>query len=149
MGNRIDGHSLLRQTKEELAAALGSSAIESEREFIEIVVEVLLTDRSLVGSHQPTFEQGDREVNPRHQLRWSLLLSLEKRDLVLVAFALQGQISQPAVGMDDAARFNRVLHKGHQACSRSVYNVAHPNPTDPGSIFLSGNDNQCLSLIHI
>src|ERR1022692_233367 len=61
---------------------------------------------------------------------------------VLVAFALQGQISQPAVGVDDAARFYRVLQKGHQACGRGVYNLAHPNPTDPGPIFLSGNDNQ-------
>ena len=49
MGNRIDGHSLLRQTKEELASTLGSSAIEPESEFIQIVVEVLMTDRSLVG----------------------------------------------------------------------------------------------------
>ena len=56
MGNGIDGHSLLRQTKEELASTLGSSAIEPESEFIQIVVEVLMTDRSLVGSHQPTFE---------------------------------------------------------------------------------------------
>ena len=63
---------------------------------------------------------------------------------MLVAFALHGQISQPAVGVNDAARFYRVLHKGHQACCRSVYNLAHPNPTDPGSIFLSGNDNQCF-----
>jgi len=38
MGNRIDGHSLLRQAKEELAATLGSPTVEPEREFIEIVV---------------------------------------------------------------------------------------------------------------
>src|ERR1039458_395461 len=76
MGNRIDGHSLLRQTKEDLASTLGSPAIEPEREFIEIVAQVLMTDCSLVGSHQPPFEQGDREVNPWHQFRWRLLLSL-------------------------------------------------------------------------
>jgi len=76
MGNRIGGHSLLGQTKEELAPTLGAPAIEPEREFIQIVVQVLMTDRSLVGSHQPPFEQGDHVVNPGHQLRWSLLLSL-------------------------------------------------------------------------
>ena len=76
MGNGIDGHRLLRQTKEELASTLGSTAIEPEREFIEIVVQVLMADCSLVGSHQPPFEQGDREVNPWHQLRWSLLFPL-------------------------------------------------------------------------
>jgi hypothetical protein len=53
MGNGIDDHSLLRQTKEELASTLGSPAIEPEREFIEIVVQVLMADGSLVGSHQP------------------------------------------------------------------------------------------------
>src|ERR1039458_8051097 len=68
MGNRIDGQSLLRQAKEEFASALLSPAIESERELIQIVVQVLMTDRSLVGSHQPPFEQGDHLVNPWHQL---------------------------------------------------------------------------------
>ena len=67
MGNRIGGHSLLRQTKEELASTLGSPAIEAERELVQIVVEVLVADRSLVGSNQPPFEQGDHTVNPWHQ----------------------------------------------------------------------------------
>ena len=56
MGNRIDGHSLLRQTKEELASTLGLTAIEPEREFIEIVVQVLMAYCSLVGSYQPPFK---------------------------------------------------------------------------------------------
>jgi hypothetical protein len=64
ISDRIDGHSLLCQAKEELAATLGSSAIEPERELIQIVIQVLMTDRSLVGSHQPPFEQGDHLVNP-------------------------------------------------------------------------------------
>ena len=67
VGHRIDGHSLLRKAKEELAATLGSPAIEAERELVQIVVEVLVADRSLVGSNQPRFEQGDHTVNPWHQ----------------------------------------------------------------------------------
>jgi len=76
VSHRIDGHSLLREAKEELAPTLGSSAIEAERELIQIIVKVLMADRSLVSSNQPPFEQGDHTVNPWHQLRWSLLLSL-------------------------------------------------------------------------
>ena len=76
MGNGIDGHSLLRQTKKELASALGSPPIEPERELIQIVVQVLMADRSLVGSHQPPLEQGDHQVNPWHQLRRIFLLPL-------------------------------------------------------------------------
>ena len=55
VGHRIDSHSLLREAKEELAPTLGSPAIEAERELIKIIVEVLMADRSLVGSNQPPF----------------------------------------------------------------------------------------------
>ena len=48
MGNRIDGHSLLRQAQEKFASTLGSPAIEPERELIQIVVQVLMTDRKSV-----------------------------------------------------------------------------------------------------
>ena len=43
----IDGHSLLREAKEELAPTFGSPAIETERELIQIVVEVLMADRGV------------------------------------------------------------------------------------------------------
>jgi hypothetical protein len=79
---------LLREAKEEQAPTLGSPAIEAERELIEIVVEVLMADRSLVGSNQLPLEQGDHTVNPWHQVRQSFLFPFEQRDLVLVAFAL-------------------------------------------------------------
>ena len=96
-GDRINGHNWLRQTKEKLASTRGSSAIEAEREFIQIVVQVLVTDGRLVGAHQPTFEQRDHSMNSWHQVGGSLLFASGKCDLVLVAFALQGQISQPSV----------------------------------------------------
>jgi len=57
-GNRIDGHSLLHQTKEKLASTLGSPTIESERELVEIVAQMLMTDGPLVRAQQPSFEQG-------------------------------------------------------------------------------------------
>jgi len=101
-----------------------------------------MTDRSLVGSDQPPLEQGDHAVNPWHQLRWSLLLPFEKSDLVLVALVLQGQVPQPAVGVDDAAGCDRILHKWNQAFGRSVQNLAHANSTESRSIFLSGNNDQ-------
>ena len=62
----INGHSLLRETEEEFAAAFRSPPIEAERELIQIVVEVLLTDRTLVGPHEPPFEEGDHQVDPGH-----------------------------------------------------------------------------------
>jgi hypothetical protein len=55
VSHRVDGDSLLREAKEELASTLGSSAIEAERELIQVIFEVFMADRSLVGSNQPRF----------------------------------------------------------------------------------------------
>ena len=56
-----------------------------------------------------------------------------------IAFALQGQVSQPSVGVDDAPRRYRALYKGNQAFGRRVRNLAHTNPADPWSILLCSN----------
>jgi len=50
--NGINGHGLLHEAKEELTATLGSPPIETEGELIQIVVQVFMTDGSLVRSHQ-------------------------------------------------------------------------------------------------
>jgi len=120
ISDRIDGHSLLRQTKEELTSTLGSSSVEAECELVQIVVKVLMTDRSLVGSDQPSFEERDDLVHSRHQLRWSLLLTSEKRDLVFIALPFQGKVAQPAIGVNDATGCDRILHERNQAFGRSV-----------------------------
>ena len=63
VGNGIDGHRLLRQAKEKLAAAFRSAPVEAEGELIQVVVEVFVTDRALVGPHQPAFEERENEVD--------------------------------------------------------------------------------------
>src|ERR1035437_1536496 len=120
ISDRIDGHSLLRKTKEQLTSTLGSSSVEAERELVQIVVKVLMTDRSLMGSDQPSFEERDDLVHSRHQLRWSLLLASEKRDLVFIALPFQGKVAQPAIGVNDASGYDRILHERNQAFGRSV-----------------------------
>ena len=67
---------------------------------------------------------------------------------MLVAFGLQEQISQPAVGVDDAARFYRVPHRGHQACGpKRLPSRASESDRFPCPSSLSGNDNQCFAQI--
>ena len=65
---------------------------------------------------------------------------------MIVTFASHRLVAQPAVGVDDAARLDRILHKRHQALRRGVDDSPHPNSTDTRSIFLSRNDNQCFAL---
>src|SRR5713101_7636186 len=47
--DRVDLDDLLEEPVEEQAACLGASAIEPERELVQIVVQVLVTHSSLVG----------------------------------------------------------------------------------------------------
>jgi hypothetical protein len=82
---RIDSHSLLRKAEKQFAPTSGSAAIETERKLIQVLFEVLVADRSLMGPDQPSLEQRNHAVNPWHQFGSSLFLPRQKRDLVLVA----------------------------------------------------------------
>jgi hypothetical protein len=61
-GNRFDYDCLLDEAKEQFAAAFGSPPIEAERELVQVVVRMLVADRSLVGSHKPPFEERDHPI---------------------------------------------------------------------------------------
>jgi len=63
---------------------------------------------------------------------------------VFVTFLWQREVAQPTVGVDDATRLDRVLHKWNEAFGGSIDNLTHPNPTDPRPILLSRNNNQGL-----
>jgi hypothetical protein len=52
-------------------------------------------------------------VNVEHILcnvQCNHVLAAQERDLVLIALALQRQVAQPAIGVDDAAWCDRILH---------------------------------------
>ena len=53
----MDG--LLCQPVEEFAARRERAAVETDGKLIEIILEIDGADRTLVGAHQPTLEQGD------------------------------------------------------------------------------------------
>jgi len=142
--DRVDGDSLLEESEKEFAPATRFPPVEAEGEFVQVIVQVLQAHRSLMRAHQPALEEGNYGVDARHQFRWSLLLSHQERDLVIEAFAFQGQVAQPTVGVHDAARLNGVLHKRYQTLRRSVRDSPHPNSTNARSILLSRNHNQCL-----
>ena len=55
----LNNHGLLRRPEEELAAVHRLAAIKPKGELIQVVVQMLVTDCSLVGPHQPPFQQRD------------------------------------------------------------------------------------------
>jgi hypothetical protein len=65
-GYWFDRDGLLHETEEELAAAFGPSAVESEGELVQVVVEMLVADRPLVRPYQPPLDERDHSVDSRH-----------------------------------------------------------------------------------
>ena len=47
VGGRADGHALLEQAEEQLAAGAGCAAVESERELVEVEVQMSVADSPL------------------------------------------------------------------------------------------------------
>jgi hypothetical protein len=68
VGHRDDLDGLLCQPEEELASRSRLSPVETEDEFVEVVVEVLVTDSSLMGSEHPSLEQRDRSMDSGQQV---------------------------------------------------------------------------------
>src|SRR5579875_2351085 len=73
-------------------------------------------------------------------------MTSKKGDPMAVAFLFQRLIAQPRVGMHDAARFDGVSHKRHQACGRGVGDPSHPYPPAAVSLFSRRHRDQSLLL---
>src|SRR5215472_7403122 len=114
---RSHRYGLLGESPEGFSSAPRIPSVETKREFIQVVVEVLPADRTLVGAQQPPLQQRGYQMNARQQVRRRFLPSLQEGDTVPVALSFQGIVSRPAVGMNQTAGLNGVLHKGHEALS--------------------------------
>lgn len=57
VGDRIDCDGWLNETEEEFAAMSRPATVESKRELVEVVVQMHLAHRAVMGPKQPAFEQ--------------------------------------------------------------------------------------------
>src|SRR5712692_8163881 len=57
VGCRLRRDRLFQEALEELASGSGSSALEAERELVEVVLQMRETDGALVSAEQPALEQ--------------------------------------------------------------------------------------------
>src|SRR5579862_5720385 len=103
-----------------------------------------MADGALMGSQQPSLKMRNHQMNARQEFRGGLLAAFQVRNLVLKAVALEGQVSEPPIGMHGAPRYDSLPDKGHQVFSRSGRNLTHANPADALPILLRGNDHKRL-----
>src|SRR2546425_4296421 len=93
-----DGDGLLDQAVEQLSAMAYGAAVEPEREFVQVVVQMGPRHRPLMRAEQPPFQQRNDLMHPREQLRRRCLAALHKRDPVPVAVLLQSVVTEQPVG---------------------------------------------------
>src|ERR1017187_8074222 len=58
-------HGLLSQSIEQFAVGFGGAAIESKSELVQVIVQMLQSNRTLVGAKQPSFQQRDHTMDAR------------------------------------------------------------------------------------
>src|SRR6516162_4829575 len=131
VGCRPNGGRLLHQAEEELASMRRRSTVETEREFVQVVVQMLRADRALVSSQKPSFHQRGDTVDARHQFVGPVTTAFYVADPVSVSLFLHALVSQPAVGVDHRTLDDRLLDEGRQAWRRDIGNSSEPNTSDP------------------
>ena len=66
IGGGFDLDGLLNEAIEEEASSTRRPSVEAEGEFIEVIVQVFLADRTVVRSQPPPLEEGSDPVHPGH-----------------------------------------------------------------------------------
>ena len=93
---RHRGHfeALLEEPIEEEAPSLRGASIEAERELIEVVVQMLWTDRPVVRAQDPALEQRGHAMHSRHDCVGWVVAAREVGHFVCVP--LLGEAGIPA-----------------------------------------------------
>ena len=139
-------HGLLRQTVKQLAARGRIPAIEAKGELIQIVVQMLRRNGTLVGSQQPALEQGCHPMHPWQQFCCgTFLLAFELADLVLIAQLLQPLIRFPTVCMNTTPLNNRTLDKRMELDCRGIWNSSQTDASNAGTRLLGRDHHQRLA----
>lgn len=86
----MHGDTLFEQTKEEHAPVCGLAAIEPEREFVQISLQVIFFERALMRTHQPALNERGNTVYARQDLVvWNRGIMRRER-LLLARLAVRG-----------------------------------------------------------
>jgi hypothetical protein len=118
------------------------SSVEAEDELVEIVVEVLVTNGSLMGSEHLSLEQGNRPVDSGQQVFPILEATL---DLPVMDIAFHLTIGNKPISANCASGFDRRSDKAVKGCPVEIGDSCHANASDAFAILLGSDDNERLA----
>ena len=129
---------LLDQASEAVADAFGGAAIETEDVLVEVGLQMLLADRTVMGAKKPAFGQAEDQVDGRQAEHGIAPGRAEIDRVVGVAGRAQPGIALPAVGGHRGGRGHVGGEEGLQACGRGVGDGREPQPAEPALAALAG-----------
>src|SRR3990167_5444041 len=94
--NWSDIHRLLDEAVEQQSTRSGCSSIKTKHKFVQIIVQIRGSWRTLMSSLQPTLQQGDNSVSQRQQILTNISCFANNR--MLIPRIRQLTITIPIIG---------------------------------------------------
>ncbi len=116
-------HELLSEAVEDLADMAGPTSVEAKRELIEITLEMLGADFSLMGCTKPSLEQRGNEMDMREDLDSKHPISLGMSNPVLEPRLCHTLVTVPSIGVNPRSRLHELGDKADQAVTRRIGDV--------------------------
>ena len=139
-------NALFDQPVEEHAPMRGLAAVEPERVFVKISLQVFCFERSLVSAHQPALNQRCDAVYTRQDLVGLFAGAFDGRSMVEVFVFGCAWVGYQPIGVDGRARFDMLLNKRLERFGFGVGNDLQPaTPETLGGKQLHGDGHQHLA----
>ena len=138
-------HQLFSETMKDLSDMAGSTPVEAKRELIQIALEMLGANFSLMGCAKPSLEQRGNKVDMREDLDRKLPISLGVSNPVLEPRLCQTVVAVPAVGVNPRSRLHELGDKADQAITRRIRNVSQAYSPNLAPVQLYSYDYQGLA----
>jgi hypothetical protein len=139
----VSCHGILEKPMEKQPSVLRRSAVESESEFIQVVVQMLGTDGPLMGSHKPAFQQpSDPVARGQQVVSYGGILPY---NFMSISKGVQSAIAPPGVCPNHAPPVYRLLHGSSKARGGGIHDTAKPYSPDASAADFCRNQDQRLA----
>ena len=135
--DRRNGDGLLNQTIEKFPSGSTCPSVEAKGKFVQIIIQVRGTNRSLMCPLQPSFQQRSDQVHQRQQIFSNISRNADSN--MPITCIRQWCVTGPAICAYYTSRDYALLYSWYQTCSRGILyssKAYSPNVT----IFVLGSD---------
>ncbi len=144
----LDGNSLFEQTVKQHPSVSRSPSIEPESEFVQIEVQHISGNSTLMDSQEPAFQQRSDPMDPgEHNVGSLVPFPVQDGWAVSVSELFDPIITPPAVRNELAPRGNVPAYESEQALSGRISDSFQPYTAYPLVADLCGHDHQGFSRV--